>query len=148
MANLLEIGNKIVYGKTGVCTVVGQCEQELSRNVKKQYFVLKPFGSDTNTIFVPVENNKVFMRPLISKEEAKDLINRIPEIIGSTADIELSKEQYELMVSTHNPSYTFQQSLYFLLHNNFYFINTPLPLIILFHLHHPLIPNNPPILNI
>ena len=100
---MLEIGNKIVYGKTGVCTVVGQCEKELSRNVKKQYFVLKPFGSDTNTIFVPVENNKVFMRPLISKEEAKDLINRIPEIIGSTADIELSKEQYELMVSTHNP---------------------------------------------
>lgn len=99
---MLEIGNKIVYGKTGVCTVVGQCEKELSRNDKKQYFVLKPLGSDTNTIFVPVENNKVFIRPLVSKEEAKDLINRIPEIVGSTADIELSKEQYELMVSTHN----------------------------------------------
>lgn len=99
---MLEKGNKIVYGKTGVCTVVGQCEKELSRNDKKQYFVLKPLGSDTNTIFVPVENNKVFIRPLISKEEAKDLINRIPEIVGSTADIELSKEQYELMVSTHN----------------------------------------------
>lgn len=100
---MLEIGNKIVYGKTGVCTVVGQCEKELSRNDKKLYFVLKPLGSDTNTIFVPVDNNKVFMRPLISKEEAKDLINRIPDIVSSTADIELSKEQYELMVSTHNP---------------------------------------------
>ena len=100
---MLEIGNKIVYGKTGVCTVVGQCEKELSRNDKKQYFVLKPLGSDTTTFFVPVANNKVFMRPLISKEEAEDLINCIPEIVSSTADIELSKEQYELMVSTHNP---------------------------------------------
>ena len=100
---MLEIGKKIVYGKTGVCDIVGECEKELSRNNRKKYFVLKPLGSDTNTIFVPVENNKVFIRPLISKEEAENLIDRIPEIVSSTADIELSKEQYELMVSTHNP---------------------------------------------
>ena len=100
---MLEIGKNIVYGKTGVCDIVGECEKELSRNNRKKYFVLKPLGSDTNTIFVPVENNKVFIRPLISKEEAENLIDRIPEIVSSTADIELSKEQYELMVSTHNP---------------------------------------------
>ncbi len=99
---MLQTGDKIIYGKTGVCTVEGQCEKELTRNDKRLYYILKPFNSETSTIFAPVENNKVFMRPLISKEEAERLIQRIPEITEATADIELSKEQYEIMVSTHN----------------------------------------------
>ena len=99
---MLQVGEKIIYGKTGVCTVEGQCEKELSRNDKRLYYVLKPFNSETSTIFAPVENNKVFMRPLITKEEALSLIDRIPEITEQTENIVLSKEQYEAMVSTHN----------------------------------------------
>lgn len=99
---MFEIGAKVVYGKTGVCTVEGQCEKELTRNQKKLYFVLKPFGSPNSTIFVPVEANKVFVRPVISKKEAEELIDKIPEIIKFSADIELSKEQYDMMIATHN----------------------------------------------
>lgn len=99
---MFEIGAKVVYGKTGVCTVEGQCEKELTRNNKKLYYVLKPFGSPNSTIFVPAEDNKVFVRPVMSKSEADELIEKIPEIVKFSADIELSKEQYDMMIATHN----------------------------------------------
>lgn len=99
---MLEIGAMVVYGKTGVCTVEGQCEKELVRNQKRLYYILKPFGSPNSTIFVPAEDNKVFVRPIMSKKEADSLIEKIPEIIESSANIELSKEQYDLMIATHN----------------------------------------------
>lgn len=99
---MLKIGEKVVYGKTGVCIVEGQCEKELIRNQKRLYYVLKPLGSDNNTIYAPVDNNKVFIRPIMTKDEAEQLILSIPEITESSADIELSKEQYEAMIATHN----------------------------------------------
>ncbi len=99
---MLKVGEKVVYGKTGVCTVEGQCEKELIRNQKKLYYVLKPLGSENNTIFVPVDANKVFIRPVISKEQAEELILKIPEITELSADIELSKDQYDAIISTHN----------------------------------------------
>ena len=99
---MLKIGEKVVYGKTGVCIVEGQCEKELVRNQKRKYFVLKPLGSDNNTIFAPVEGNKVFIRPIITRQEADELILKIPEITEASADIELTRDQYEVMISTHN----------------------------------------------
>ncbi|MBQ6848215.1 MAG: CarD family transcriptional regulator [Clostridia bacterium] len=99
---MLKIGEKVVYGKTGVCIVEGQCEKELVRNQKRQYFVLKPLGSDNNTIFAPVEGNRVFIRPIMTRQEADELILKIPEITEASADIELTREQYEAMISTHN----------------------------------------------
>ncbi len=99
---MLKIGEKVVYGKTGVCIVEGQCEKEIVRNQKRLYFILKPLGSENNTIFAPAEGNKVFIRPIITKEEADELILRIPEITQSSEGIELDKEQYEAMIATHN----------------------------------------------
>ncbi len=99
---MLKVGERVVYGKTGVCIVEGQCEKELVRNQKRMYYVLKPLNSENSTIYAPVEGNKVFVRPVMTKDEAEDLISRIPEITESSADIELNREQYEAMISTHN----------------------------------------------
>lgn len=99
---LLKIGEKVVYGKTGVCIVEGQCEKEFIKNQKKQYFVLKPLGNQNNTIFAPVDGNKVFIRPIITKTQANELILKIPEISENTENTELTREQYETMIATHN----------------------------------------------
>ncbi len=98
---MLKVGEKVVYGKTGVCIVEGQCEKELIKNQKNLYYILKPESSENSTIYAPVEG-KVFIRPIMTKAEAEDLIQRIPEITENSADVELTKEQYEAMISTHN----------------------------------------------
>lgn len=74
-------GEKIVYGKTGVCEVMDITEMTLPGNTKKElYYSLKPLYQQGSTIFTPVNNSKIAMRSVISKEDAVKLIELIPKI--------------------------------------------------------------------
>lgn len=70
----------MVYDTAGVCRVedIGIPEGQPAAQKGKEYYRLTPvFGS--GTIYIPVDT-KVFMRPVISRQEAERLIHRIPEI--------------------------------------------------------------------
>lgn len=70
----------ILYGSTGVCRVTDIVSKRFSRNdPEKLYYVLTPLYQ-TGTITTPVENGKVFTRPVISRDEAISLIDEIPNI--------------------------------------------------------------------
>jgi len=76
---MYKIGDLVVYGKMGVCNVK---DITTLKNVNVQtgrlYYVLQP-TNDNCVIYAPVDT-KVFMRPVISREEANRLIDRIPAI--------------------------------------------------------------------
>ena len=77
-------GDLIVYGTTGVCRVDSVMEPDFQASRhgfdrERKYYVLKPLYR-TETIYVPTDNEKVFMRPVISREEAERLIDMIPTI--------------------------------------------------------------------
>ena len=76
---MFEVGDKIVYGENGVCTVERIEPLDMAGAVKgKLYYRLSPLiGS--STFFVPVDSG-AFMRPVISRDEAEALIDSIPEI--------------------------------------------------------------------
>ena len=76
---MFETGSLIVYGNSGICRVEGvSMKQQLGGGGQAMYYTLTPlFGS--GTVYTPVET-KVFMRPVITGEEARDLIRRMPEI--------------------------------------------------------------------
>ena len=102
---MFQPGDIIVYGNTGVCKVV-----ELSRpnlpgvDQKKEYYLLSPLFQD-GRIYSPVDNTKVFMRPVISRQQAEELIDMIPHIqakkITFCGNQQLS-EQYQEYFKTHN----------------------------------------------
>lgn len=77
-------GDHIIYGSTGVCCVESIITPD-SKDAKhgfdktRCYYVLKPLYH-TETIYTPTDNTRVFMRPVISKEEAERLIDLIPTI--------------------------------------------------------------------
>ena len=73
-------GDKIIYGQTGVCIVEDICEKTLIRNSTRRYYILKPIFQSNNIIYAPVDNEKVLMRYVITKDEAESLINKIPDI--------------------------------------------------------------------
>ncbi len=76
---MYQIGDLIVYGGTGVCRVEAIEAQKLRGSAEeRQYYVLKPLYQD-GIIRIPVDT-KVFMRPVISREEAEKLIDAIPNI--------------------------------------------------------------------
>ena len=76
---MFKIGDKIIYGESGVCTVEKIEPLDMAgANKGRLYYQLSPLiGS--STLFVPVDTG-VFMRHVMSREEAEALIDSIPGI--------------------------------------------------------------------
>ena len=77
---MYQKGELILYGGTGVCRVTDIVSKKFSRTEpEKLYYILTPLYQ-TGTITTPVDNCKVFTRPVISREDAISLIDEIPHI--------------------------------------------------------------------
>ncbi|WP_295212065.1 CarD family transcriptional regulator [Ruminococcus sp.] len=77
---MLNKGDIISYGTTGVCKVEGECEQTV-KGKKKRYIVLKPIHQNNSTLYVPMDNDelKTKFKPLLTKAEIDDIIKEMPE---------------------------------------------------------------------
>lgn len=97
---MYQVGDLIVYGSTGVCRV----EAIAPGGQGRDYYTLQPLYQSC-TIMTPVDNTKVFMRPIISKADALALIDRIPllshEAFHARAPRELS-EYYDGKLKAHD----------------------------------------------
>lgn len=102
---MYKVEDWIIYGNTGACQVmsVGRPEGRGVLEAGKEYYELSPM-LDSSTIFAPVDT-KVFIRPVISREEAEALIDGIPEI-GQTpfcnSSPRLLTEHYKEALQSHN----------------------------------------------
>jgi len=76
---MFQTGDLVVYGTTGVCRVEEICKPGLSEDKNREYYLLKPRHQD-GIIYCPVDNTKVPIRSVISREEAEALIDLIPTI--------------------------------------------------------------------
>lgn len=76
-----SVGDKVVYGGTGIFSI--ESIEDISMNHydrPQKYYVLKAlFASQSQTAYVPVNNEKAVsrMKPVISKEEALELIDSL-----------------------------------------------------------------------
>ena len=75
---MFVVGERIIYGENGVCTVEKIAPLSSSPSDSKLYYHLNPLVG-SGTYFAPVDSG-AFMRPLISREEAEALIAAIPSI--------------------------------------------------------------------
>lgn len=73
------VGDKIVYGENGVCTVKKVAPLDMSGAPQdKLYYHLCPLVG-SGTYFTPVDSG-AYMRPVMSRQEAEALIDAIPGI--------------------------------------------------------------------
>ncbi len=74
------VGDKIVYGENGVCTVekIAPMDTSVSGKDKLYYFLSPLIGS--GIYYAPIDSSAVYMRPVISRSEAEALIASIPSI--------------------------------------------------------------------
>ncbi len=76
---MYSLGDKIIYGENGVCTVVKIAPLDMGcADRQKLYYHLTPLVG-SGTYFTPVDSN-AFMRPVMSREEAEAFIDTIPTI--------------------------------------------------------------------
>lgn len=99
------IGDLIIYGETGVCRVEGVVERPFLDSMQNCY-KLQPIYQSC-VIYTPVENSTVFMRRIITKDEADSLIESVravtPDVISGSSPRELS-EKYDKIIKSHDCS--------------------------------------------
>lgn len=69
---MYKIGDNIVYGASGVMTIVDIREDSISGDVK-EYYILREYGKANSSLtFVPMDNEKLIqaMHPVLSRDEA------------------------------------------------------------------------------
>lgn len=80
---MYQVNDYIVYSAEGVCQVEALEEMSITGvGEKKLYYVLQPVNRE-GKIYTPVDT-KVFMRPVISEEQAKSLIEEMPSMVIAT----------------------------------------------------------------
>lgn len=102
---MYQIGSFIIYGNVGVCRVENITTLDFDDVDKTRlYYVLMPLYQ-YSTIYIPVENPKVFMRPVIGKEEAEKLIDKIPTVhveAYHNRSMQLLTAHYEEALRSHD----------------------------------------------
>lgn len=93
----------IVYGSSGVCRVMEIAPLKgAGMKGNRDYYTLSPvFGS--GVIYTPVDTT-VFMRPVLSKEQVEELIDRIPTLEErecNVSNLRMLTEHYHAAFESH-----------------------------------------------
>ena len=101
---MYNIDDLIMYGTTGVCKVSDIRKSDFAGGDEDRlYYVLEPLYQ-SGVIYAPVDNQKVFMRAVISEDEAKDLIDNIPQIhteIYKNSSMQQLTKYYQSVIDSH-----------------------------------------------
>lgn len=102
---MFKTGDVVVYGSSGVYRVVSVGGIAIKGCEGRQYYTMEPvFGSGTS--YVPVDT-EVFMRSIMTREEAERLIDSMPAIdvcsFGESSPRAL-KEHYSAAIQSHDSS--------------------------------------------
>ena len=94
---MFKIGTYVVYGNTGVCRIEDITTLDMpGANSERQYYVMSPVRNQGRKDYLPVDNTKVVLREVITKDEALALIDMIPDIEALTVENDkLREERYK-----------------------------------------------------
>ena len=78
---MFQVNDVVVYGHHGVCEItnIGTLNMPMA-DKEKLYYTLRPVYHKESLVYAPVENQRIVMRSVISKEAAEELIRQIPKI--------------------------------------------------------------------
>lgn len=99
---MFKVDELVMYGGTGVCKVIEIGRPDFSDDDRLYYFLEPVYQS--GMIYAPVDSERVVMRPLISSEEAKHLLDSIDEIhteIYKTNSMQQLLAHYQKIIDTY-----------------------------------------------
>ncbi len=94
---MFEKGDFIVYGSTGICVIEDVTTMDFpGTSQERLYYVMLPYRKNGNKIFTPVDNPKMKLRRVLTREETLALIDEIPDIeqIGISEE-KLREQKYK-----------------------------------------------------
>lgn len=76
---MYQINDVIVYENGGVCKIADIGVPDFV-TTEERYYKLQPICDNGGTIYVKLNSNKVFMRSVITKEEAENYLSEVDEL--------------------------------------------------------------------
>lgn len=78
---MFSVNDHVVFGNHGICVIkaIGPLDLSIAER-GRLYYTLEPLYAQKNTIYTPVDNEKSSLRRAITREEALELIDRIPQV--------------------------------------------------------------------
>lgn len=101
---MYQIGEQVLYGTHGLCTVTATEERTVDRK-KMEYYVLEPSGQTGARFFVPMHNQAALskIRRIISKDDLLTLL-RSEEVRKDAwiSDENARKQRYRTLIGSGN----------------------------------------------
>ncbi len=95
----------VFYESGGICRIADiQVSPLAGMPENRSYYVMESVHSANGTMYIPVDNEQVFLRPLLSRAEAEELIERIPSVEAiEEPNAKLLRNKYLDAMKTHRP---------------------------------------------
>lgn len=78
---MFEVGDYIVCGNNGICTIESISTIDIPDvDPDRLYYILQPVYAKSSVVYIPVDNEKIVMRKVLTKDQVNELIDHIPEI--------------------------------------------------------------------
>ena len=101
---MYHIDELVMYGGTGVCRVADIGHPDFVPDEDRLYYFLDPVYQN-GIIYAPTDNDRVFMRPVLSAEEVQALIEEIPGLAVVSyrgGSMQQLSQRYQNVLDTHS----------------------------------------------
>ncbi len=95
----------VFHESGGVCRIDDVCLAPLEHMASDRlYYVMKPIHEPNSVIYIPVDSTQIFLRRLMTKEQAEELLDRIPFVRTIDEDnAKLLRAKYIELMKLHDP---------------------------------------------
>ncbi len=102
---MFSVGDYVVYGSNGVCRITDIGPMDLPGVSKdKLFYTMTPCYIRDSSLFTPIDNPRVIMRPVMTRDEAESFVESIKDIDGITIKEEKHRElEYKEAVLSCDP---------------------------------------------
>lgn len=102
---MFHTNDYVFYGSGGICKIVDIQMAPLDGMPKdKQYYILHSVHDQSSVMYIPVDNDRIFLRLLLSREEAEELMEQIPYITEiDETNSKLLREKYDEAMRKYQP---------------------------------------------
>lgn len=77
---MFKKGDLVQYGNNGVCCVEDIVQGMPGLNNDTEYYILVPINNRNNMIYLPTDNEKAKVRPVMKQDEAQKVLNGIDSL--------------------------------------------------------------------
>lgn len=90
---MFSVGDFVIHANTGICTVTEITTLDMATDANMLYYILIPLGKESSKVYLPVEGSSITCRPIISKDVALNVINKISQYEAIEIKTEKEREQ-------------------------------------------------------